>query len=328
MSEHGSGEVRQWVVGKTHLDLFAVVILTSMCVCLAVGQVAIKVANAGISPVLQAGLRSLAGAVLVGLFAKARGVDLFRRDGIFWPALLTSLFFAAEFAFLYPALKLTTASHAVILLYMAPFVVALGAHFLIPGDRMTGAKLLGLVLALGGVAAVMLSKEAERASGAQASLTGDLMCLAGALAWGGLTLTIRATRLVRVAPERITFIQLLVSGPLLVALSPLIGEAGITSQEPLVWGAFAFTVVFVAGFVFTTTTWLFTRYPASRVMAFLLLTPVFGVVAAHLLLGEPLGAHLLAGLGLVVSGLFLVNRPAMAGAPVATKTAGTGAAKP
>lgn len=299
---------------KPHLDLFAVLILTSMCVCLAVGQVAIKVANDGISPLLQAGLRSLAGAVVVGLFAIVRGVALFKRDGIFWPALLTSLFFAAEFAFLYPALKLTTASHVVILLYTAPFVVAVGAHFLIPGDRLTASKISGLALALGGVAAVVLGKEVAAGAGGEVragpSLIGDLMCLAGALAWGGLTLTIRATRLSRVAPERVTFIQLLVSGPLLMALSPLIGETGITSADPLIWGAFAFTVVFVAGYVFTTTTWLFTRYPASRVMAFLLLTPVFGVVAAHLLLGEPLGANLLTGLALVLAGLWLVNRPA------------------
>lgn len=297
---------------KPNLDAFAILLMTAMCICLAVGQVAIKVANAGISPVLQAGMRSLAGAVLIGLFAKARGVKLFARDGIFGPALLTSLFFAAEFALLYPGLKLTTAAHAVILLYTAPFVVAAGAHLLIPGDRLTGVKLAGLILAMGGVAAVMLGKESAVAGVAGPTLIGDLMCLGGALAWGGLTLTIRSTRLTKVAPERITFIQLAVSGPLLVVASPLIGEAGFTEPTPLTWAAFAFTVVFVAGFVFTTTTWLFTRYPASRVMAFMLLTPVFGVVAAHVLLGEALGANLLAGLALVVAGLWLVNRPAQA----------------
>ena len=68
--------------------------------------------------------------------------------------------------------------------------------------------------------------------------------------------------------------------------------------------------MFVAGFVFTATNWLFLRYPASRVMAFLLLTPVFGVLAGHLVLGEALTSHLIAGLGLVVAGLWLVNRPA------------------
>lgn len=295
------------------LDAFAVLILLSMCVCLAIGQVAIKVANAGISPVLQAGLRSLAGCVLLALFARARGVALFARDGIFWPALLTSLFFTAEFAFLYPGLALTTAGHAVILLYTAPFVVAVGAHFLIPGDRLSVTKLAGLALALGGVAVVVLGRDASAAGAVAAqvpTLAGDLLCLAGAFAWGGLTLTIRATRLARVAPERISFIQLAVSGVLLCGLSLLLGEPGFTDPTPLAWAGFAFTVVFVAGFVFTTTTWLFTRYPASRVMAFMLLTPAFGVVAAHLLLGEPIGWSLVAGLVLVLAGLWLVNRPA------------------
>ena len=134
------------------------------------------------------------------------------------------------------------------------------------------------------------------------------MLAAACNAWGGLTLTIRATRLAHVAPERVTVIQLAVSAPILCALSWLLGEAGFSSPTPLTWAAFAFTVVFVAGFVFTTTTWLFTRYVASRVMAFLLLTPIFGVVASHLLLGERLGANLLGGLALVVIGLWLVNR--------------------
>lgn len=300
-------------VMRQHLDAFAIGIMFSMCVCLAIGQVAIKVANAGISPVLQAGLRSLAGAVLLALFAWARGVKLFARDGIFWPALLTSLFFAAEFGLLYPGLARTTAGHAVVLLYMAPFVVAVGAHFLIPGDRLTGMKLLGLVVAVAGVATIMLGRDAPLAAGTVAhgpTLVGDLLCLGGAFAWGGLTLTIRATRLARVAPERISFIQLAVSGVLLGGLSILLGEPGFTDPTPLMWGAFAFTVFFVAGFVFTTTTWLLTRYPASRVMAFMLLTPGFGVVAAHLLLGEPVGWSLIAGLVLVLMGLWLVNRPA------------------
>ena len=96
---------------------------------------------------------------------------------------------------------------------------------------------------------------------------------------------------------------------MLIGLSVALGEPGLIAPTPLHWGAFAFTVVFVAFFVFTATNWLYLRYPASRVMAFLLMTPVFGVVAAHLLLNEPLSTNLLGGLALVLAGLWLVNRP-------------------
>jgi len=290
------------------LDLFAVSLLTLMCVCLAIGQVAMKVANTGISPLLQAGLRSLCGVVLLGLWARWRGIALFSGDRVAGPMLATSLFFAAEFALLYPGLERTTVAHAVILLYTSPLLVAVGAHFLIPGDRLTVPKIVGLLLALGGIAAVLMGRDPE--PGAKGpTLAGDLLCLGAALAWGALTLVIRATRLATVPAERVTFWQLAISGPILVGISLALGEAGVVDPTPQVMGAFAFTVVFVAFFVFTTTTWLFQSYPASRVMAFLMLTPVFGVMAGHLLLGEALGPSLLVGLALVVAGLWLVNRP-------------------
>lgn len=292
---------------KSRLDPFAISLLTIMCIFLAVGQVAIKIANAGISPILQAGLRSLASAALLGLFSVFRGVPFLLPKGVFGPALLTSFFFAAEFALLYPGLERTTAAHAVILLYTSPLVVAVGSHYLIPGDPLTRTKVIGLILALAGVAIVVLGKDTGT-SGQAATLTGDLLCLGGAFAWGFLTLAIRATRLAQVSPERVTFAQLAMSGPMLCALSWIVGEAGLTNPSPLHWSAFGFTVVFVGFAAFTMTNWLYMRYPASRVIAFLMLTPVFGVVAAHILLGEPIGLTLVAGLILVVAGLWQVNR--------------------
>ncbi len=294
------------------LDAKAALLLLMICVLLAVGQVAIKIANAGLSPVLQAGLRSLAAAVLLGTYAGVRGVRLFARDGILWPALLAGFLFAIEFALLYPGLQNTTAAHGVILLYTSPFVVAVGAHVLIPGERMTRFKLAGLLLAFAGVATVTLGRDASSAAHARPTLEGDLLCLAAAVAWGLLTLVIRSTRLAKVATERVTFLLLAISAPLLLGLSFVIGEAGVTSLEPKILGAFAFTVVFVAFVSFTTTNWLLTRYPATKVMAFLLLTPVFGVLAGYLILGETLAPSLLAGLALVVTGLWLVNRPTRA----------------
>lgn len=297
------------VARKHNLDALAVSILLTMCVLLAIGQVAIKIANDGISPLMQAGLRSFGAAILLGGFALLRGVKLFARDGIMGPALLAGGFFAAEFAFLYPGLARTTAAHAVILLYTSPFVVAVGAHFLIPGDRLTAAKIAGLVLAFAGVAVVTLGRSPVAVGVPSPTLTGDLLCLAGALAWGFLTLTLRATRLSKVTPERVTFLQLAISAPLLCALSLALGESGITDTSPRIVGAFAFTVVFIGFVCFTSTNWLLGHYPASKVMAFLLLTPVFGVLAGHLILGEVLGLSLLAGLSLVLAGLWLVNRP-------------------
>jgi drug/metabolite transporter (DMT)-like permease len=54
--------------------------------------------------------------------------------------------------------------------------------------------------------------------------------------------------------------------------------------------------------------WLLTRYPATKVQAFVFLSPLFGTLFAHGLLGEPLTASLLGGLAGVALGLALLNR--------------------
>ncbi|MBN9277690.1 MAG: DMT family transporter [Hyphomicrobium sp.] len=293
-------------VAHDRLDVFAVSILTLLCIFLGIGQVAMKVANAGISPILQGGLRSLLAAALVGLLCAVRGISLRVSRVAVLPMIISALFFTAEFAFLYPGLDRTTASRAVIFLYTSPFVVAAGAHFLIPGDRLTWSKAAGLLAALAGIMVVLAGRETTGVS----SLAGDLLCLAGGISWGLLTLSIRATRLAAERPERVIFMQLLISGLLLPIISLALGERGITDPSPLVLSAFGYTVVFVAFITFTTSLWLMTRYPASRVMAFLMITPAFGVAAGVLRRGEPLTIHLGVGLVVVVLGLWLVNRPA------------------
>ena len=54
--------------------------------------------------------------------------------------------------------------------------------------------------------------------------------------------------------------------------------------------------------------WLVRHYPATRVTAFTLLTPLFGLLAGVLLLGEPLTLRLLVACAAVVVGIALVNR--------------------
>ena len=99
--------------------------------------------------------------------------------------------------------------------------------------------------------------------------------------------------------------------PLAIVTGVLVFFLGQTHFSPFVVRLLqgAVLLVFVAFITFTTSLWLMTRYPASRIMAFLMITPVFGVAAGVILLGEPLTIHLVIGLGVVIVGLWLVNRP-------------------
>src|SRR4051794_12126030 len=104
-----------------HLDTLAILSMIVLCAIWGMNQVSIKVANAGISPVMQAGLRSIGAALLLMIWARWRGVTLLRRDGCFGYGLLLGLIFTAEFAMLNGGLIYTSASRVVLFLYLAPF---------------------------------------------------------------------------------------------------------------------------------------------------------------------------------------------------------------
>ena len=73
--------------------------------------------------------------------------------------------------------------------------------------------------------------------------------------------------------------------------------------------AFAYTVVVVAFVSYIAWFWLVRNYPPTRVTAFTFLSPVFGVVAGNLMLGEAFTPSLAVALVLIAFGIYLVNRP-------------------
>jgi drug/metabolite transporter (DMT)-like permease len=288
------------------LDPRAVLILLGCCACWGINQTAIKIANAGISPILQAGLRSLLAGALVFAWSSVRGIRLFERDGTLAPGLTAGLMFAFEFLVLYIGLDATTASRGVVFLYLAPFIVAFGAHFFVPSDRLTWLKVIGLSAALLGL---MIAMGEGLAAPGRPTLAGDLLCVLSAVLWGATTVFIRSTALKTAPAEKTLLYQLAVSGLVLVPASWLAGEAGVTDPSPRVVIAFVYSFVLVAFISYIAWFWLVRHYPPTRISAFTFLAPVFGVVAGNLMLGEPFSLSLAAALALVASGIYLVNRP-------------------
>ena len=136
---------------KTELDRLALGLMLLFCTIWGTQQVVIKLVSEGISPVWQAGLRSLGAMLIVLVWALVRRVRLFARDDTLVPGLLAGLLFAIEFAFIFVGLQYTNASRAVIFLYTAPFFVALGAIWLLPQENMRRAQWVGMGLAFLGV---------------------------------------------------------------------------------------------------------------------------------------------------------------------------------
>ncbi|WP_415920607.1 DMT family transporter [Tateyamaria sp. SN6-1] len=287
---------------KSHIDLFGVVALTLFSLNLGFNQVVIKFGNGGFQPVFMAGLRSLGALVLLALWMRARGVSLRlpaegRAGGI-----IAGLLFAIEFLFLFSALDLTTVARASIVFYSMPVWLALAAHVLLPGERLTALRGVGLILAMAGVVIAL----ADRGSG-QGSLLGDLMALGAALCWAGIALCVRVTPLSRIPAEQQLFWQLLVSAPVLIVVAPAFGPL-IRDLTLIHWVSLGYQMVFIASFGFLFWFWLMKIYPASGVASFSFLSPVFAVVLGWLVLGETIGLRIWVALALVAVGLVLINR--------------------
>lgn len=274
-----------------------------LCAVWGMQQVAIKVASAGISPILQAGLRSGVAALLVFAWARWRGIALFSRDQSLQPGLLAGLLFGLEFVFIFVGVDRTTVSRMVVFLYTAPCFTVLGLHFFVPGERMGWQQGAGVLLAFAGLVLAFIDK----ASGG--SLLGDAFGVLAALFWAATTVLIRATALAKVTATKVLLYQLVISAAVMFPLSWLAGERGIgVLSAPTLW-AMAYQIVIVAFISYLAWFWLLTRYLAGRLLVFSFLTPLFGVLFGMLLMGDQPSLHFLVAAALVVGGIVLVNLP-------------------
>ena len=287
------------------LDAAGMVLVVFICLTWGFNQPAIKLAIHDVPPLTQCAIRSsLATLILLGLM-RWRGLPIAVRDGTLVAGLIAGLLFGVEFLLIYRGLLYTTASRAVLFIYLAPFFVVIGARWLFPGDRFGLMQWLGLLMAFVGMV-VAFGVPAPATEPGQ--LLGDLMMAFAALGWAATTLIIKSSALARVSPKKTLLYQLVVCVPI-VALGALVfGERTTAMPSVVALGSLAYQTI-VVGTTFSLWFALIVKFSASRLSAFTFLTPLFGVAAGHLVLGEPLTPAFALAVLLVAAGLMLVNRP-------------------
>ena len=288
------------------LDGRAVATVVSLCLLWGLSQVSIKVANSGVSPLFQAAVRSIISALLVMLWARLRGMPLIHRDRTLLHGLAIGFLFGTEFVFVYLGLYYTTASHAVIFLYTAPFFVALGAHWLLPAEPITGRKLGGLILAFGGV---LITFWDSLHYPTRLQLLGDLLSLTAGFLWAATSLYLKRVVRTSMTPSQMLFYQLGFSAVQLSAMSLLFEPRPVSDLSGVVLASLAYQGIIVAFASYLVWFWLIQVYPVSNISGFTFFTPIFGILLGGLLLREPLTMKLLVGGGLVTGGMVLVNWP-------------------
>jgi len=285
------------------LDSNAFALMVLLTALWGVQPVFIKLVANDVTPLMQAGIRSIVATVLVLTWAAHQRISVWQRDGTLWAGIFAGLLFGGEFIFIYAGLEHTAASRMVVFIYLAPVLTALGLHWLVPGERLVPGQWAGVLLSFAGV--VLAFWEGLDARGD--TWLGDLCGFIAAGFWAATTVLIRATSLARATATKTLFYQLGVSALILPLASIAMGEKGVVALTPLALASLAYQGVIVAFASYLAWFWLLTRYLAARLSVFSFLSPMFGVLAGVIVLGEPLRPLFAAAAALVVAGIVLVN---------------------
>ena len=289
------------------LDQTASSLMIVLCMVWGLQQVILKMAASDISPLMQIALRSgLAALLLLPLVLLDQKSQLMNPKNVKAGALVAVLF-SLEFFLLAQALQLTSASHAVVLLYTAPIFVALGLHWKLPSERLTLLQWTGIGIAFIGIVVTFIRPQQIGVNTFQQQmLWGDLYALAAAIAWAATTLTVRLSSLAQAAVTQTLFYQLAGSFILLLGLAFFMGQA-VVQWTPLVMGSLAFHTLIVSFASFLAWFWLLRNYLASRLGVFSFLTPLFGIIFGVWLLDENIEANFIFGTTLVLLGILVVS---------------------
>jgi drug/metabolite transporter (DMT)-like permease len=296
-------------MGKDRIDLTGFIAILVLTLLWGINYYAIKVTNEGLSPVFTAFLRSVIASACGVVYCLVVRQPLLHHDKRLFHGIVVGLLFGVEFVCIYLGLLYTNAARAAVLIYLAPFVVAAGAHFFL-GERLSTMKTMSLVFAFLGVCLVFVGKPVSHP---RLMLLGDVLEVAAAVLWGVTTLYIKRYLSETVHPINTFIYQLLFSIPVILAMAFLVGPAWLTSgcitNRVIISLVYQSIIVAFASYL----TWfkLIHTYPVAGLSVFTFLTPVFGVASGVFFVGEKLTTGLVAGLVCVCLGIYGMNRRAL-----------------
>jgi len=265
---------------------------------------AVKYSNQGLAPVFTSALRSIIASIFGVIYCIQQKEKLFHTGRILFHGSMVGLLFALEFACIYVGLLYTDATRSIIFVNTSPFIVAIGAHFLLKGDSLTMAKTAGLVLAFMGVFIVFRGRPM---TAKPTMFIGDSLQLLAAFFWGATTLYIKRFMAGKVQPIHTFLYQLVFSIPVLLLVSLILEPKWIINLNRIVLLSLLYQSIIVAFISFLVWFRLIHNYSVSRLSAFTLFGPCFGVLFGTLFLKEEFTVSLMVGLPLVCLGIFLVN---------------------
>ncbi|MBN2126011.1 MAG: DMT family transporter [Deltaproteobacteria bacterium] len=300
----GRGEASgAFIVPMDHVDLKGFLILVLLTALWGCNYPAIKISNIGFSPVFNAFLRSAIASALGIFYCLWIRQPLFHRDIRLFHGFVVGMLFGLEFVCIYFGMLYTDAARAVILVNFSPFVVTLGAYIFLK-EKLDAGKILGLLLGFAGAYLVFHGKPK---TWNPSMLFGDFLELLAAVFWGSTTVYIKKYLAGRVHPIHTFLYQLVFSVPIIFVCACGFDPKWILDVNAAAVTALLYASIVVAFASYLVWFKLIHAYPVSQLAVFTFLSPVFGVAAGVVFLGEEITVGLVLGLLSVSAGIYVTN---------------------
>ncbi len=194
---------------------------------------------------------------------------------------------------------------AAILQATTPIFGVLAAHFLTADERITPARLIGVVIGFAGVA-TMIGPQIAGDGGNR--LTAQLACLFASLLYALAGIFARRFKALGVAPMELAAAQF-VAGAILLAPVALAFGQSLTALPTSIaaWGAVLVLALFCSAFAYVLFFRLIETAGATNSMLVTLLVPPIAIVLGALVFGEQFGLAQIGGLLLIAAGLAAID---------------------
>ncbi len=286
------------------LDVKGAILALVLAVLWGANPVAIKLGLADVAPLRMAFLRFAVSAMVIFAYA----VTTRRRDVLLIPrgqgkAIWSlGLLCVVQVALMNVGIDRTTAAHAVIMVNSYAVHTVVFAHFLLPGDRLTARKLVGVLVAYSGVVVLF----APGFTGAGGTLVGDLIISVSALLLAERTVFIAKT-VQRVDPVRLMMYQSIIGAAGLFLVSLLWDVDRPTRWTMGLLLSILYQGALIGGFNFVLNAKLLQVYQPSAMATVALSTPIWGVLIAALIGHEGVSPEILLASIMVATGIGLTT---------------------
>jgi len=264
----------------------------------------IKLGLADLPPFTFAGIRFVLASLILALMIFARGVR-WPRTRFDWILIAVSgaLQFALNYGLVFWGEQHISSGLAAVLQSTFPVFGFLIAHMYLPYERMTTAKLIGVLLGFSGVVVIFSD---------QLSIAGRMALLGSVALVASAFFGSYSNVLVKAYGQKIDP-QVLAAGQMICGFPPLLMLGLLTEGNPFRFHwtlmavvSLAYLVIVGSVVAFALYYWLVRHMDVTNTMLIALVTPVVAVVLGMIVLHEKLNWRLFAGGACIIAGLALI----------------------